>query len=323
MRKNKFKFKNLKLYSNKSIQISAVLFANIFSAKSKSLSSDFIKVNVSRTKYESIEYTGYELDCMYDFQLFSLIIRKAISENFKNDDNFKNVITLGKNEIFDYLNIDSNARRASRFKSLSERVKKISCSKIAITRNTIKGDELFIASFINNCYLNNFDGELLLIVELNECFFNLFDVLNSQYIDMNLFNDLKSQYSRSLYLYLTTKRFNTDPSMYINVKRDELAYRITHSKNLEEKKRNQIVRESLKELISKEVIWDFNFKNGAEMITIKIKNQKQSGNIKKKLREEQEMIEAYSQYHRDICKNVQYRNDDVIDLYDDLDFLKG
>lgn len=308
---NKKKSRHINLYNNKTIQLSAILFSNIFSAKSKSAKPQFINFTVSRTKYEQIEYSGFELDCIYDFQLFSLILRKAVTQNYKNDGSFKGTLSFSQCEVYDFLCVGKNARRTREFEKLCKRVKKIEQSRISIDRTTAHKVERFSASFINTSYVNSDSQSKSLVVELNESLFRLLDVFNTQYIDISTFNELSTQYTRAIYLYLSTKRFSRSSSMFISVRRDELARRITHSQNLEEKKRNQIIRDSLAELEARNLIKGFEFARNAEMIKIQIKDQAVASLIQDRNDEQAQMTETLKHDN-----NSLYHDDESLDFWD-------
>lgn len=150
-----------------------------------------------------------------------------------------------------------------------------------------------------------------MVVELNESLFRLLDVFNTQYIDICTFNELSTQYTRAIYLYLSTKRFSRSSSIFISVRRDELARRITHSQNLEEKKRNQIIRDSLAELEARNLIKGFEFARNAEMIKIQIRDQAVASLIQDRNDEQAQMTEALKHDN-----NSLYHDDEGLDFWD-------
>ena len=245
MRKNK---EIIIKQDHKSLQLASLIHAPVFATmgyKNKEEDSQIIQYDLNRTKNERIVYKGLKLDVANDFPLFAIFISK-----YQQSKNF--TIKLTEKELFDALEISTKRRDKAKKDVLEARldrlrfcnvdlyyyesnrendldwVDKKSFPLFALMRwnREMKTIEVKLSSEIGNISTNSFSKEL---------------------IDLTKLRRLRTQYAKSIYLYLQTRKFkNQGNAVYHNI--DQMLERFgkSHMVKKEKKRKLKLAMEHLK-----------------------------------------------------------------------------
>ncbi len=258
------------------MQLATLIHSPVFSPSNYSIKDGVedrvVKYQISRTKNERMEYKGLELNAADDFPLFAIFISKLQQKN-------KLEITMKEKELFDSLGLSKTARNNDKRKVLEKRLDRLSYCFIT----------LYFYEHGNSQEIDNFSYKLSfplftkteyditnkqITVKFNEELrSNRIDSFNSEFIDLTVYYKIKTQYAKSIYLYLQTKKFKDQSYFYDNL--NNMLERFGNSK-MQKKERKRKLKAALELLVKLNHIESFSFEkiNDVEKVKVFNKNKK-------------------------------------------------
>jgi hypothetical protein len=210
---------------NESIQLSSLIYAPIFipqgRGKGRDESRKKLKIDdLRRTKYEHVNYDGYELDLELDFKLYAVIISKAQMEGKSN-------ITFTEKQL---ITIALNTKAATPLKlKIEDSLAAFQKSQLTIRKYNDKKEHIgtLITSIIKKAKW--VPKEHIYYIEVDEEIINRrTDSYSKEKIYLDILLNLKGQHSKALFLYLETRKFNNikNNTSGVNHNQEELYSRI-------------------------------------------------------------------------------------------------
>lgn len=215
----------------------SILATPIFSIKNR---ADIVNIEEKNVfGYDKIKITSTALNLTLDYNLFLFILR----ENNKLD---SNKMVLNIKDFYEFIDLSSSNKNAKFKGRINDSLLKLRTLSVMLEKN----GKSVITGFINNAYVD----ENNIVVELSELFKNFWIIDKDQIynIDVKFYNSLKSEYSKSLYLFYTCNNANEKNVFDMEVLKKRLL-----CENVENKKFYFNVREAHKELVSKGFIKSF------------------------------------------------------------------
>ncbi|WP_421132980.1 RepB family plasmid replication initiator protein [Alteromonas sp. A079] len=244
---------NPTVYKNSTLHLSSLLHSPIFASKSTNLKNDLIEVSALSTQNERIVYKGLLLDADRDFRLFSAIMTKFYQNNkFNEVDNFDRKVVFSKEELYEITGIESNNRNRTVFQSLLGRLENIEQARLTLFKyeegqNVF--DDLKAKKRINFPLLAKTEYDLesgILSIMLHPEIGSLdYQAFSKQFINMNEYDKLGSQYSKAIYLYLKTRIFKNSKNVILSVDLATIWDRMTHSKSMSNSEKNRCLKSAL------------------------------------------------------------------------------
>lgn len=245
---------------------SALSFAPIFApktrgAKAKIGNREHIELSSNRTKTEVLSYVGPRLDVTLDFQLFFLIISKAIkAQNTK--------IQLGFHEIF-FL---TNKKKSTVLKQeIAQRLEQFMCCYFELK---LYADERKLSppireiktSFISRIEFDSEDEifhitvcEDLLLEDTSD---DSIRRIQRDLIKLDYINNIPSDSAKCLFLFIESKWFTELP--YVMLSHQELIDRLNSCSNTQRQKNRQ-VKDALETL--KDALYLCHYEFGVDRMT--------------------------------------------------------
>jgi len=220
-----------------SIQLSSLIYAPIFMAKGrgKGRGESRKKLQIKelkRTKYERVDYNGYEFDLELDFKLYAVIIARAQMEGKSN-------ITFTERQLMK-IALDDRISTPLKLK-IEDSLAAFQNSQLTIRKYNEKGEhiETLITSIIKKAKW--VPKEHIYYIEVDDEIINRrTDYYSKEKIYLDLLLNLEGQHTKALFLYLETKKFNNkmNNANGVNHNQEDLFSRICPNyKNKEDKKK--------------------------------------------------------------------------------------
>ncbi|MEL4249329.1 hypothetical protein [Shewanella xiamenensis] len=228
----------------KTVLPSALIFSPLFSIVKNSKERKIISFKSQRTKFESLEYRGFELDCNIDFKLYALIISKYLRTEELH-------VSLTKNEIFETLNTSKSNRHNKTFLDYLKRIVKFKYCEVTLNHDIGQIDKEDVEVYTLSFYLiksMEYDNEsesikIYLDYDFNTEYFNRF---SKSIVCLEKFSKIKTLYNKSLYLMFLTLKFQE--RRYYHIKTENLTNRIC--RNLNKSESNRVLKRTLSNLVT-------------------------------------------------------------------------
>lgn len=225
---------------HKSLQLACLIHAPIFSTmgyKNKGEDSKIIQYEINRTKNERIIYKGLKLDVTNDFPLFAIFISK-----YQQSKNFS--IKLTEKELFDALELSTKRRDNAKKDVLEARLDRLRFCNVDLYYydNHRENDSDWVDKKSFPLFvLMDWDRKMKTIeVKLHSQMGNISTVsFSKELIDLTKLRRLKTQYAKSIYLYLQTRKFkNQGNAVYHNI--DQMLDRFGKSNMVKKEKKRKL-----------------------------------------------------------------------------------
>jgi hypothetical protein len=184
-----------------SIQLSSLIYSPIFMPRGNGKTRNKLKIDdLKVTKYERVDYDGYELDLELDFKLYAVIIARAQMEGQSN-------ITFTERQL---MKIALNDKISTPLKlKIEKSLAAFQNSQLTIRKYNDKEEhiETLITSIIKKAKW--LPKEHIYYIEVDEEIINRrTDFYSKEKIYLDILLNLKGQHIKALFLYLETRKFN-------------------------------------------------------------------------------------------------------------------
>ena len=225
---------------HKSFQLASLIHAPIFATmgyKNKEEDSKIIQYEINRTKNERIVYKGLKLDVTNDFPLFAIFISK-----YQQRKNF--TIKLTEKELFDALEISTKRRDNAKKDVLEARLDRFRFCNVDLyyyENHRVNDSDWVDKKCFPLLALMDWNREMKTIeVKLHSEIGNIPTIcFSKELIDLTKLRRLKTQYAKSIYLYLQTRKFkNQGNAVYHNI--DQMLERFGKSNMVKKEKKRKL-----------------------------------------------------------------------------------
>ena len=225
---------------HKSFQLASLIHAPIFATmgyKNKEEDSKTIQYETNRTKNERIVYKGLKLDVANDFPLFAIFISKYQQSK-------KFTIKLTEKEFFDALELPTKRRDNAKKAVLEARLNRFRFCNVDLyyyENHRINDSDWVDTRSFPLFVLMDWNREIKTIeVKLHSQIGNIATVsFSKELIDLSKLRQLKTQYAKSIYLYLQTRKFKKQKkAVYHDI--DQMLERFGKSNMLKKEKKRKL-----------------------------------------------------------------------------------